>query len=109
MQRTLNQHFLEYDRRIFWTVVWCLGFSVFSYIYFLGTSVYSVIARKQAEIDNANLTSRISQLESEYVLLDKKISLDLAHNEGYVDVAVPRYVSRAESRGTFTLREATAP
>ena len=102
---TLTQHFEEYDRRIFWTVLWCTVFAIFLYIYFLGTSVYSVISRNQAEVVGANLTSRISQLESEYVLLDKKISLELAHNEGYVDVAVPRYVSRAQSHDTFTLRE----
>ncbi len=105
MQRTLTQHFEEYDRRIFWTVCWCTAFTIFLYIYFLGTSVYSVIARKQAEVNVANLTSRISQLESEYVLLDKKINLDLAHTKGYIDVAVPRYVSRATSHDTFTLRE----
>jgi len=105
MFNIITQHFEENDRRIFWTVIWSIGLCVSLYIYFLGSSVYSVIARKQAETDISQLTSRISQLESEYVNLNKKISLELAHRSGFVDVTVPKYVSITSARDSFTLRE----
>ena len=106
MIKRLTHHFEENDRRIFWAVVWCTLFAVLLYIYFLGSSVYAVIARKQAEQGSAELLARISQLEAKYVVLDKGINLELAHREGFADVAVPRYVSTVENRSGFTLREA---
>lgn len=105
MFKSLTTHFEEYDRRIFWAVVWCTVGLVFLYIYFLGTSVYSVIARKQAEAESADLLSRISLLEQRYVELDKDINLELAHKGGFVDVSVPRYLTREGVRDTFTLRD----
>ena len=107
MFRTLVAHFEEYDRRIFWTALWSTVFAVFFYIYFLGSSVYSVILRKQAEVETTDLYSRISGLEATYALLDKEISLELAHEKGFVDISVPRYVSREAQRDGFTLREAS--
>ena len=64
-----------------------------------------MIARKQAEVDGANLIARISLLEQKYVLLERGINLELAHRDGFVDIAVPRYLTSEGARDTFTLRD----
>lgn len=107
MLRALLQHIEGNDRRIFWILLALLGVVLFAYIYFLGASVYSVIARKEFERESAQLVAKISILESEYVQLDKAVSLELAHANGFVDIAVPRYISREDTGSTFTLRTET--
>lgn len=107
MYRALLQHIEGNDRRIFWILVATLAVVLFAYVYFLGSSVYSVITRKEAESESKQLIAKISILESEYVKLDKAVSLELAHANGFIDIAVPRYISREQTGSTFTLRNET--
>lgn len=104
MAKSLIAQFEEYDRKIFWTLLSLIGVVVVAYLYYLSVSVYAVISRRTAEREVDKLTSKISLLESQYVMLDKKISLDMAHAQGFLDISVPRYISREASRDTFTLR-----
>ncbi len=92
------------DRRIFWILVFVFATVLSSYVYFLGSSVYSVIVRKESERESGQLAAKISILESRYVELDKAVSLELAHASGFVDITVPRYISRENNGETFTLR-----
>ena len=108
MWKTAILQFEEYDRKIFWGLSTLLLLAVFAYLYFLSISVYAVILRKSAESEAERLSAKVSLLESEYVKLDKRISLDLAHEQGFIDIAVPRYISRDASHDTFTLRDATS-
>ncbi len=107
MWKTAILQFEEYDRRIFWSLSALLGLAVLAYLYFLSISVYAVIERKSAESEAESLSAKVSLLESEYVNLDKRITLELAHEQGFVDITVPRYISRDASHDTFTLRDAT--
>lgn len=95
--------FEEHDRRIFWILGGLLALVLASYVYFLGVSVYAVIARKQAQLYTGKINSQISQLESQYVALDRNINLALAHERGFSDISVPRYVSPEAPQKTFTL------
>ncbi len=104
MVKTVAAQFEEHDRRIFWVLFGVLGFCVAAYLYFLSVSVYAVVARKYAEQQTEKTSTALSALESQYVDLDRNINLALAHEQGFVDVAVPQYVSRAEAPRTFTLR-----
>lgn len=104
MIKSLITQFEEYDRKIFWTLLVLTGLMMAAYLYFLSVSVYAVIGRRTAERDLDRLSAKISILESQYVSLDKRISLDLAHAQGFVDISVPRYISRSAARDTFTLR-----
>ena len=106
MWKTAILQFEEYDRKIFWSLSALLGLAVLAYLYFLSMSVYAVIERKSAESESESLSSKVSLLESEYVKLDKRITLELAHEQGFVDITVPRYISREGSHDTFTLRDA---
>jgi hypothetical protein len=108
MTKTIAAQFEEYDRRIFWTLFMSIAFGLALYVYFLSTSVYAVVVRKQAEGESERLAAKVSLLESQYVALGKRIDLELAHAEGFVDIAVPRYVRTGESHNTFTLRDGPA-
>lgn len=105
MVKSIIAQFEVHDRRIFWSILTCTGIALALYVYFLSVSVYAVVVRKQAESDSERLAARISILESQYVALDKKIDLDLAHQLGFIDISVPRYVSKADTQGTLTMRE----
>lgn len=105
MVNTLISQFEEHDRRIFWTFAFLFALVLGLYIYFLGVSVYAVIARKQAERESVQTNAQISQLESSYVALDKNISLLLAHERGYSDISVPHYISQEVTKRALTLRD----
>ena len=104
MIKTMIAQFEEYDRKIFWILLSLVGVAVIVYTYFLSVSVYTVIERRSAETATTRLSAKISILESEYSTLDKKINLDLAHAQGFVDIGVPRYLSSRNAPETLTLR-----
>ena len=104
MIRTMIAQFEEYDRKIFWMLLSLIGVASIAYAYFLSASVYAVIERRTAETTATRLAAKISVLESEYSALDRKISLDLAHAQGFIDVSVPRYISSRNVPETLTLR-----
>ena len=99
--------FEENDRKIFWVFLAACATALVGYVYFVGVSVYAVVDRKSAEESAERLLAHISILESQYVVLDKRINLDLARSEGFLDVAVPRYITQELSGDTLTLRDST--
>ncbi len=104
MWRVLLSQFETHDRRLLWVVMSCIVLALSAYVYFLSTSIYGVIARKEAEAEITLLSAKVSALESHYAVLDKSINLELAHARGFVDISVPKYISRDEVRETLTLR-----
>ncbi len=105
MFTAIISQFEEHDRRIFWVLAAVFAVVLAAYVYFLGISVYAVIARKQAEQETSLMNAKISQLESQYVALDKVIDLALAKQQGFSEVATPQYISQAAPQKTLTLRE----
>ena len=105
MVSTMFAQFEEYDRKIFWTLVAIGAGALLLYVYFLSMSVVSVVARKDAEREVGRITARVATLESQYALLDRDIDLTLAHARGFVDVAVPKYISNTVEETVLTLRE----
>lgn len=105
MHRALRRQFEAYDRRLFWVALSLIVSSLLMYVYFLSLSIYGVIARKQAESQIASLSAKVSSLESRYAVLDKSINLELAHERGFVDVGVPKYISLEGTRDTLTMRD----
>ncbi len=109
MVNVILAQFEEYDRRIFWVLLGLLGIFLAAYVYFLGVSVYAVVMRKSAEQDVQSITAHISELESQYVALDKHIDLTLAYERGFADIAAPRYISTIPAAQTFSLRTTIRP
>ncbi len=104
MIKTVLSQFEEHDRRIFWGFIMLLVTSLAVYVYFLSMSVFAVIERKGAESYSNKINSHMSMLESEYVTLDKHIDLALAHERGFADISVPKYLSTVSPEKTFSLR-----
>lgn len=105
MFTAIISQFEEHDRRIFWVFAALFAVVLASYVYFLGISVYAVIDRKHAEQETGLMNAKISQLESQYVALDKVIDLALAKAQGFSEVATPQYISQTVPQKTLTLRE----
>ncbi len=104
MIKTVFLQFEEHDRRIFWGFAFALVMSIAVYVYFLSMSVFAVIERKGAETQSGKINSHMSLLESQYVTLDKHIDLALAHERGFADISVPKYLSVGSPEKTFSLR-----
>ena len=104
MIKTVLAQFEEHDRRIFWGFVALLVMSLAVYVYFLSMSVYAVVERKGAESHSNKINSHLSQLETEYVALDKQIDLALAHERGFADISVPKYLSTKSPEKTLSIR-----
>lgn len=104
MIKTVLSQFEEHDRRIFWGFIALLVMSLTVYVYFLSMSVFAVVERKGAESRSNKINSHMSMLESEYVTLDKHIDLALAHERGFADISVPKYLSTVAPEKSFSLR-----
>lgn len=104
MIKTVFLQFEEHDRRIFWGFALLLILSLSVYVYFLSMSVFAVIERKGAESRFSKINSHMSLLESQYVSLDKHIDLALAHERGFADISVPKYLSVGTPEKTLSLR-----
>lgn len=105
MVKALLTQFAEHDRRIFWTLSTMAFVFLASYIYFLSISVYAVVSRRSAEAEASTLNAKIAQLESQYAVLDKNIDLAMAHDRGFVDITVPKYLFR-DKETALSLRTA---
>lgn len=106
MVKTLILQFEENDRRIFWAFAALLGMLAGAYIYFLSISVYAVVDRKSAERNISDITAQISSLETQYVSYDRRIDPSLAYARGFIDVSVPKYITRDTGKNTtLTLRD----
>ena len=86
MVNAVLSQFEEYDRRIFWGILGIGAIAIFCYIYFIGVSVYAVIARKEAELETGRVTAQVADLESKYAQLLRDVDLTLAHTLGFVEV-----------------------
>lgn len=104
MVKTVLYQFEEHDRRIFWISAVFFIFSLSLYIYFLGVSVFAVIARKGAEQRSASITANVMTLESRYVAMSKKIDLAMAREHGFTEVIAPLYVNGGAKGETLSLR-----
>ncbi|MEK7118463.1 MAG: hypothetical protein AAB869_02525 [Patescibacteria group bacterium] len=95
--------FEEYDRKIFWTLIFLGMSALLLYVYFLGISVVAVVAQKVAERELGRMTAQVAVLESQYVRLDGDIDLEFAHESGFVDVVVPQYITTITAGNMLTL------
>lgn len=93
----------ELDRTLAWAFLGVSGALLACYLIFLTFSVSAIIARNAAERDLIALSATLAELESRYVALDARVTLSLARDEGFAEVAPLLYAERAKQRQTFTL------
>lgn len=97
MKRIIKNKILniEYsEKKVFWylvlLIVFCSGF----YLYFVNGAIINVVERQKAEKEIAALSSRVNDLDSDYLTLNNKINLDYALSLGFSAVGKEKYVSR---------------
>jgi hypothetical protein len=74
------------------------------YLYFVGSSVMNIIARKEADTQTVQLQSSIATLEQKYFALGQSIGPDNEANLGLIPISNTEYVYRpgnAASAGTL--------
>ena len=74
------------------------------YGYFLNQTVRNVVARKAVENEINVLSTKIGELEAQYIALKENVTIEEAGANGLVAVEKPQYISRANSDTRFTLR-----
>ncbi|MEK7150252.1 MAG: hypothetical protein AAB688_02470 [Patescibacteria group bacterium] len=97
MVKTIKNRILNIEnaeKKFFWyTASFAIVFSGL-YLYFVNMTIVNVVERQNTEKDIASLNSRISDMESDFLSLNKKISLEYAVSKGFVKMASEKYVSR---------------
>jgi cell division protein FtsL len=73
------------------------------YVYFLSASVMQVVMRKEVNQEIASLSSRVSELESEYIDAQHKVSADFASHDGFVKTDEKIFIDRTKT--TLVLSE----
>lgn len=87
------------EERVFAALVSFLLLSAALYIYFISTTILSVVDRTNALSEIKILDTKISELESEYMAFGSSIGLPEAKTLGYQEIAKIDYVSRTSSLG----------
>lgn len=103
MYRKTIKFFHESDRTLTWLFLSISGILLASYLSLLSFSVSAIAARKAAERDLVALSGTLAELESRHVVLDARVTLSLARNEGFTEVSPSFYVERVKPRQAFTL------
>ncbi len=65
------------------------------YMYFLSASIMHVVVRMELEQKVGKLQSEISQLESDYIAVQHKVSADIASMQGYAPSANKVFIDRS--------------
>lgn len=69
-------------------------FSFAFYMFFIGQTIFRLVAEKDIENEKRNLASEISQLELQTLALNDTISIEKAYDLGFVNAADTQYVAR---------------
>ena len=82
---------------VFWTLLAAIVLMMISYIYFINKTVRNVVLRQNLQNEIATLNSNLSDTEFSYINTVGSITLDTAHQLGYV--------AATQSEKTFVTRE----
>lgn len=80
-----------------------IGASFAMYLFFVGTTIVNVINRNGLEKSNIILSSKVSELELNYLSESNKIDLDLVYSLGFKDAANIAFASREVPKKTLSL------
>ena len=89
------------ERRILVLLAGLLIAFLILYSYLVSQSIVNVLVRQDIGAEIATLNSRISSLESEYLVRKERINLSYAYTLGYIDIGNKEFVTRKSllSRG----------
>jgi len=82
-------------------LVWLLAITIVSsfilYVFFVNGAVLNVVAREELESNFADLNSKVSELEFQYISLKNSITIDYAYERGFYQVDQVAFAERMPS------------
>lgn len=90
--RTITNY--DKKRTVFFSLVLLSAIAFFTYMFFLGNTIFDLVARKNAETAIRDVSSKISSLELEVLSYNNQVTLDRAYELGFVNNSDPKFVSR---------------
>jgi hypothetical protein len=85
-------------------VIVCMGIL---YMYLLASTVVHVVMQKEVERKVAEAETVVSELETELMLAQHKVSAEIATLEGYVEPETRVFIDRGEA--SLVVRDTVAP
>lgn len=85
-----------------WVLVSVLGMLSISYAYFINATIIHALAQTDLEQEISQMTSSLSEYESELIALKRNVSLDYARSIGLIDPGIERTIYVSKSTG-FTI------
>lgn len=94
MNRRSNTAILSLKRRIFWVLVVSIAALLFLYGYFVSYSIVNVVLREEVEQELTQVTTRLSDLEFQYLSKRDTINIALAYSLGFQDISQKQFIYR---------------
>lgn len=85
-------------RQMFRILVGSLGALCLCYVYLIGSITFNVLARKSLEAEARVVSSKVSQLELEYIALSNSIDAKYGIDNGFVEAKGTLFASRDSAR-----------
>ncbi len=99
MYRKNNIKHLVFGKRILEALLFLLAFLAFLYIYFVSSSIITVIVREEVNGNIVTVSSTIGELESKYLALKNEITVEYAYSHGFSDISSKSYTPRVSTIG----------
>lgn len=78
----------------FWFLSGVFFLGLFSYGYLVRGTIVDIVARQNMENQISTLSSKVLNLESEYIKVKNNITPTLAQNLGFVSVTTQKFITR---------------
>lgn len=82
------------ERATYWLLVVAIVSSFVIYSILVNKTIHNVVGRQELDIEMSALTSRLSELEFEYISMQNELTIDKAYALGFKEVSAPKFVSR---------------
>lgn len=100
--RKNNVQSIKQDKVIFLTLISLCIAVLALYMYLLSASIVHVVIRKEISQDLVKLNSEISELETEYMTDQHRVSNQIASLEGYQEVTDKIFIDRTPDSLAFS-------
>lgn len=95
----------NYERKLFYVASAALFIALFSYLYFICTSVSDVVMRKAIDTQIASREKDISALELRYIQAKEKITENDVSSRGFAKAEHKTYITRSSTNLTLLLND----
>lgn len=93
IRQSLHDSTVEELRRV---IAACIGLVVallLLYGYFVATTIFNMVQYRAASAETSRITAELGDLEAQYLALGNTLTLDRAHELGFVDAPHPAFVA----------------